>query len=293
MGWQNFIKGGGRNHLVCSAKEFEEYSDYLKTRVSPATAANRVSGLIIALRVSGASVDEATAKLMLGYLRRRATLALNARREQCPDEEIEPEALFHLGVAMIEMAASIPLTNKKFASVMFRDGLLIAWMSVVPARRFNFVDMKVDDLHSDGKRTFVIAEHQKVAGHDPELIYLPEALEGAMKEYLEFYRLPLLNKKEDHGMLWVTYRGKKLGGPAMSLAFARRTAAHGKAVRPHALRHSVGQATGNAEHAAELLGNTPAIVRRNYRKRDRAAAMAVNFAKLDQLLKQAAEQGES
>lgn len=290
LGWQTLPERRNGPQLACSADDFEAYADYLEARVAPATAVTRVSGLVIALRAIGAPVDEAAAKLMLRYLRRKAGQALAIRQEHLRDDEIESEVLFHLGIAIMDMAANTPMRNQKFASAMYRDGLLIAWMSIVPARRMNFVKMQVDDLKSDGEQTFVIANHQKVADHDAEVIYLPEELDEAMAHYREVHRPRLLGANEDHGKLWVSYRGTELEGRTMSLAFARRTAPYGKAVRPHALRHRGAQAAGNARRAAQLLGNTPTIVRRNYRKRDRTAAMEVNLAKLDQLLKEAAQQ---
>jgi len=166
-----------------------------------------------------------------------------------------------------ELIAHARLINGCKAAVMFRDGLIIAFLALVPLRRHNLAGFKMGHNLIDLSQTLlVVFDGSETKTHAPLEVEWPECLIGPLEEYLSTYR-PFLQSK--HGrwhkpaddFLWLSQDGSPMTQMAIYDRIRERTKVKfGTAINPHLFRDAAAttMAITDPAHvrlAAPLLGH--------------------------------------
>ena len=151
--------------------------------------------------------------------------------------------------------------------VAFRDGLIIAFLSMHPIRRRNLADFKLGrNLIRQRDGFMVVFSGREMKTGAPLENQLAEVLVERMIAYLDVWR-PLLAKrigrwKRDlDDAVWVSANGSPMSQEALSTHIEERTReAFGKAINPHAFRDAAATTLAIADPArvrvaAPLLGH--------------------------------------
>jgi integrase/recombinase XerD len=174
------------------------------------------------------------------------------------------DELFELGLKL--MAQARHTTGFK-AAIDFRDGLIIAFLSLTPLRRRNLADFKLGrNLIDLGQHLLVVFEETETKTKAALEIDWPESLIEALDEYLLTYR-PVLEARDGRwhkpagDFLWLS----KDGSPMTEMAIydrirVRTKAKFGMALNPHLFRDAAATTMAIADPAhvrlaAPLLGH--------------------------------------
>jgi integrase/recombinase XerD len=235
------------------------YIDHLSSlKNSTATILSRLHELYDAAKVMGADQDWSFIKKIASKIRARHRPARDKRNL------ILTEDLLDLGFALMEEAKA---KQGLCAAILYRDGLIVAFLSLVPLRRRNLEGLRLGQnlIEANGHWT-VSLKAEETKTHAPLEMDWPDLLVGPLAIYLEVHR-PLLTSRDGRwsksvgDALWVS----KDGSPMTQMAIydrirARTMAAFGTAINPHLFRDAAAttMAIADPEHvriSAPLLGH--------------------------------------
>ncbi len=167
----------------------------------------------------------------------------------------------------IELMAQTSQLEGREAAILFRDGLIIAFLALVPVRRRNIADFKMGrNLIDLSEALLVVFDESETKTHEPIEVEWPECLIDALEEYLLIHR-PLLEAR--HGrwykpaddFLWLSQDGS----PMTQIAIYDRVREHtevkfGCALNLHLFRDAAATTMAIADPAhvrlaAPLLGH--------------------------------------
>lgn len=174
------------------------------------------------------------------------------------------DELLDLGLSLIDSATE---AQGLAAAILYRDGLLIAMLALVPLRRRNIAGLRIERNMFDVNGTWVIAlDATETKTHAPLDIVWPEDLAAPLATYITIHRPHLSSlrgrwSKPIDGALWVSSDGS----PMTEMAIYDRVRLHtrgafGVAINPHLFRDAAATtlAIADPEHvrvAAPLLGH--------------------------------------
>ena len=153
------------------------------------------------------------------------------------------------------------------AAILFLDGLMIAFLALIPVRRRNLaVLMLGENLVLIDGGWLVLYDETETKTHEPHEALLPGILNEPLQTYLSIHRPRLLIRKgrwtNDHkGSLWISKDGSSMTEDGIANRITLRTMAEfGKAMSIHAFRYAAATTTAieAPEHvriAAPLLGH--------------------------------------
>jgi len=116
----------------------------------------------------------------------------------------------------IELMVQARLIEGREAAILFRDGLIIAFLALVPVRRRNIADFKMGrNLIDLSEALLVVFDESETKTHEPIEVEWPECLIDPLEEYLLIHR-PLLEAR--HGrwyksaddFLWLSQDGSPM-----------------------------------------------------------------------------------
>ena len=226
----------------------------------PSTIALRLTDLLLMARLFEPAADWSFIKSLADRMRAQETTCNDKRKRLRGSEE-----LFGLGLKLMDVAEeqSSPAT----VASSFRDGLIIAFLALVPLRRKNVVQLRVGkELQNQDGTWLVDIPGDMMKTHAPLSFDWPTNLVQPLEIYLQIHR-PLLalrsyrwlRRAGDH--LWVAQSGSALTQMAFYDIVRKRTkAAFGIAINPHAFRDAAATtlAIHDPEHvrvAAPVLGH--------------------------------------
>ena len=152
--------------------------------------------------------------------------------------------LFSLGQRLIEEAETAlkegsSAAEKTTGRILFRDGLMISFLALVPLRRANVASIRVGVglvRNLDGYYIFVDGSSEKTGVGDFRAV--PESLSNQLTYFIDFVRLSLVRGRE-HDYLWPCANGKPLTAKGLYYIITSRTKREfGSAVWPHLFRHA-------------------------------------------------------
>jgi integrase len=159
----------------------------------------------------------------------------------------------------METADSLPATRRREREIHYRDGLIIAILSLWPIRRRSLAAPTLDrhvEVADDCINLCLFPADTKA--QRAESWSVPELLLPFLERYLAEIRPGLLGRKS-HDALWVGRRGDPLQAGGIYAAVRRRTAAaFGKLMALHDFRRAA--ATFLAITAPEQVGLIPGIL---------------------------------
>jgi len=265
--WLTFWQHSGE--LAChlepvsriSRESVEAYIRHLQLLGNmPSTIALRLTDLLVMARVFDPAGDWRFIKILGDKVRAQESPRRDKRNKLRGTEE-----LYGLGWVLIEQSESQKAPN--LVASMYRDGLIICLLALVPLRRSNFVQLRLGrELRCRDGSWQVDIPGNTTKTHAPLSFDWPTDLVLPLETYLQIHRPTLaarsyrwLRRAGDH--LWVASSGSALTQMALYDIVRKRTkAAFGVAINPHAFRDAA--ATTLAIHdplhvrvAAPVLGH--------------------------------------
>jgi integrase len=164
-----------------------------------------------------------------------------------------------LGMKLMDTAFDIPLGGRKAREVQYRDGLILAIMSLWPIRRRSIAALTVGHhLRLDAGTARIKLSSEDTKAKRAEYWTAPDALDPYLARYIREIR-PRLLRGADYDALWPSLKGGPLRGDAIYTMVRRRTAnSCGKAMALHDFRRSA--ATFLAMDAPEKVGLIPGVL---------------------------------
>jgi integrase/recombinase XerD len=153
------------------------------------------------------------------------------------------------------------------AAILFRDGLMIAFLALIPVRRRNIADLILDEnLVSIDGRWIVVYDETETKTHEPHEALLPDILVGPLEIYLKIHRPCLLSRRgrwwrDPKNGLWISKDGSAMTEDGIANRITSRTYDEfGKSMSLHNFRHAAATTMAIADPervriAAPLLGH--------------------------------------
>lgn len=225
----------------------------LQDEVRATTVASTVDGVYQAVRLIAPAIDWS----WLSGLKRR----LQAQSEPLDrfGNLVMPDETLDIGISLMEAACNAALCPHKLNEIQFRDGLIIALLTLWPIRRRSLAALTVTrhiEL-SDGRINLLLFGEDTKAKR-PEAITLHPMLIPYFEHYLAKIR-PILLGDRATDALWVSQHGKSLTGDAIYGAVRKRLF---KTTRKLTSLHDFRRATGTyiAQTMPEKIGILPGLL---------------------------------
>lgn len=254
--WLAFIKATEPALLDTAPAErvtFERlmrYSLHLSETNSASAIASLLHHLRGALRLIAPGHPVESLRKVARRIEHRATKRSKRDRLRLSNE------LYALGLSPIESAKTDCLARGrviKRAALDYRDGLIIALLSVTVLRRGNLLALHIGTtIVKEGNRWVVLFEGaQTMNGREIE-ISLGDKLSCLVDEYMATFR-PAVPNSDKHTGLWASNKGRRMNGDAIYARVCLHTKqAFGKPVNLHLFRNSA--ATFLVLNAPEQIG---------------------------------------
>ena len=178
--------------------------------------------------------------------------------------QVSSVELYQLGLKLIDEAvAETAEQNKssKTSALKYRDGLLIAFLSLVVLRLRTATAMRIGkQLVKNGDRWSLAIPPEDVKGKRPLHFALSPKLCERIDLYLQWYR-PCIPGARNHDGLWPSNNGGPMSANAIYDRVCKRTRkAFGFSVNPHRFRHAAGalwsiEDPSNVRGVKDLLGH--------------------------------------
>ena len=231
--------------------------------ITPAGLANRLRELLDA----GLTFDPKRDWAWLRQAVQRAKCAIVPARDKA-SKVVDADRLLDLGMRL--MAESDKAGALVRQSTAFRDGLIIAFLTLCPLRRRNLAMIQIGThliKAADGKGYLLEFDGHQTKTKRPIRLPWPAALEDALKEWMNIHRPRLVEhvgrwNKPAGNSLWLSHDGSPLTPTSIYFAICKRTKqAFGHSVNPHLFRDCAVTTFGivdpaNIHAAAPLLGHT-------------------------------------
>jgi hypothetical protein len=192
----------------------------------------------------------------------KARLAALAQPEDRFDRLIPPWQILDLGIELMEEALSLPRDRYRRREIQYRDGLLLALLSLWPIRRRSIAALTVSrhlKFDADGVNILLYPEDTKAKR--AESFRMPELLLPYLMHYLKVIR-PRLLGRSNHDGLWASYRGRPLiAGRIYDIVRARLWVKFGKLMGLHDVRRSA--ATFLATYIPDQVGLIPGVLQQS------------------------------
>jgi len=229
------------------------FIDHLSSEVRMTTVAHVISNLCYAARL----IEPAGDWRWLAAI--KARLAALARPEDRFDRLIPPWQILDLGIELMEQALKAPSDRYKRREILYRDGLLLALLSLWPIRRRSITALTVSrHLQFDPDGVHILLYPEDTKAKRAESFRVPEPLLANLMHYLKVIR-PRLIGRNTHDGLWASYRGLPLSADGLyDTVRARLWVKFGKSMSLHDIRRSA--ATFLATDAPDLVGLTPGVL---------------------------------
>jgi integrase/recombinase XerD len=198
---------------VTNPKPLTDFLDWLCGEIAPKSVVAALGHISQTVR----ALDEHADRTLL--LRARSRLARTAKPvRKIDDQLLPPRELWELGLEMMQEAESNVALSVKHRAILYRDGLLIAFLALCPLRRRNAVALR-DDEHLEvlsGSTALTIPAEQYKSRKEFNAT-LPQVLMERIRTYWNDFRPALAWRPDtDKAALWVTMRGTVMAADTMS-----------------------------------------------------------------------------
>jgi integrase len=230
------------------------YVNHLSTEIRPVSIAICLEGLSYAARFMGPARD-------WEWL---ASIAARLRACAIPEDRFSRLTpgwcTLDYGIGLMDAALVLATTRRKEREIQYRDGLLLAILSLWPIRRRSVAALTIGrHLEFDEGGASVLLHPEDTKSKKSESCRLHEELVPYLKRYLSEIRPRLLGSAEQRDGMWVSYRGRPLtAGSIYDIIRKRTTQGFGKAMGLHDFRRAA--ATFLATEAPEMVGLIPGIL---------------------------------
>ena len=221
-----------------SREAIAAYIAELEALNAPQTVVVRMQSLSVVLRWLAPEEDWAWLRRLVVRLEARARPVRDKRaRLQLAD------ALFALGSRLTTEAESQESSTPRERAQLYRDGLMIAFLSCHPLRLGNFRRLELGrHLHRVGDRWWIELEGAETKTGQPLQLPLQARLVPLLERYLQLWRPQLASpdRVARSRALWLTEQGRAISDTHAHLRITRHTAhAFGRPVNPHLFRDAL------------------------------------------------------
>jgi integrase/recombinase XerD len=229
------------------------FIDHLSAEIRPTSVANAVDNLGYAARLITPRRDWQWLAAL------KARLAARARPEDRFDRLVQPWQTLDFGIELMDEALTFPSTGHKRREIQYRDGLLLALLSLWPIRRRSIAALTVGrHLEFDAAGVNILLYPEDTKAKRAESFRVPEPLLPYLLRYLKEIRPRLLGRSEHDG-LWASYGGRPLiAGRIYDILRARIADKFGKAMGLHDFRRAA--STYVAMDAPDKIGLIPGVL---------------------------------
>ena len=257
--WLGFLSVLHPGDLSLAAEEritterVREFVSLLQQQVRDTTIASNLEGLHFAARLIAPTLDW----VWLASVKR----SMHAR--SIPLDRLEqlqtPWDIYDLGLSLMEEAKDKRVDPHFLHEVAFRDGLVLALLSLWPIRRRSIAALTIG-RHLVRRRDAIILKlfDEDTKSGRPDTFPVPTPLVPYFDHYLDVVR-PRLVRFEQHNALWASARGSPLTGDAIYQVMRYYSGERfGKRMGLHDMRRSA--ATFLAIETPENVGLIPALL---------------------------------
>jgi integrase/recombinase XerD len=205
--------------------------------------------------------------------------------------------LLELGLEL--MRSALEARGRVRKAIRYRDGLLIAFLSMRPLRMRNLLALTLDrHVVRIADRWWIMIDASETKNRRRIEFSVPPVLQPFLATYLDELR-PVLARRaprvtSDSGRLWLAFNGRPLTEEGLRAAIVARTsAAFGRPITPHLFRDAVATtiALEDPEHvrvAAQILGHASFATTERFYRMSRMVEAARSYDEIvDQLRSQA------
>ena len=151
-----------------------------------------------------------------------------------------PEEILQLGLDLMDAAEHDRFRTDTDRAVLFRDGLLLAFLVQRPFRRSNLTGLTLGQSLEFTDAWQIRIEDAETKNGAPISCDWPPGLVEGLERYLKVHRETLFRGQKvrvDTQALWISKQGKAMGDDAVYCQIKTRTKAEfGKAINPHTFR---------------------------------------------------------
>ncbi len=257
--WLGFLHAAHSDDLLrppadrISLERVRDYVDRLSTEMRPSSVALTIQSLCYAARLIAGARD------WRWLFAIKARLVARARPLDRFDRLTPPCQTLDFGIELMDAALVLPTTRRKTRELQYRDGLILALLSLWPIRRRSLAALTVSQHIEieDGGVNFLLDPADTKTDRF-ESFRAPEPLVPYVKRYLNDIR-PRLVGPRPHDGLWASYRhGTLTDSRLYEIARARLLKKFGKDMCLHDFRRSA--ATFLAIDAPEQIGLIPGVL---------------------------------
>lgn len=229
------------------------YVARLSTEMRPSSVALTIQSLCYAARLIAGERDWRWLSAI------KARLAARARPIERFDRLTPPCQTLDFGIELMDTALTLPMTSRKTRELQYRDGLILALLSLWPIRRRSLAALTVSghiEIEDDGAN--LLLDPADTKSERFESFRAPEPLVPYLMRYLKDIR-PRLLGHHPHDGLWASYRHGALTASGLyEIARTHLLKRFGRDMCLHDFRRSA--ATYLAMDAPEQIGLIPGVL---------------------------------
>jgi integrase len=260
FGWRRWLGFLARNYPTLLAlpaadritlERVRDYVDDLGATMNDTSVGMTIARLYDGARLIAPHRDWSWLKAL------KTRLPARAVSEDRFDRLVPPHLTLDLGLALMD-AAQTSSDGRKEQEIQYRDGLIIAVLSLWPIRRRSLAALTLAHVEIGEERADILLDPEDTKTERAESWSVPELIQPYLMRYLTTIR-PVLVGRHTHEALWVGQRGNAIGAGAIYDTARRRTElAFGKSLALHDFRRA--GATFLAMDAPEKIGLIPGIL---------------------------------
>jgi len=255
--WLGFLKSSHPDDFSMSPTEriaperVRAFINHLSAEVSPSSVAIAGAQFYSAAQLIAPTTDWAWLRSI------KLRLTCRARRADRFDRLVPPLETLNFGIELMDAALRLPISGRKEREIQYRDGLLLALLSLWPIRRRSIAALTISrhiEFDDAGMNILLHPSDTKVGR--AESFRVPEQFVSYVMRYLREIRPALGNA---HDGFWASIGGRALTGDRLyAIVRARITAKFGKAMGLHDFRRAA--STFLAMDAPEKIGLIPGVL---------------------------------
>jgi hypothetical protein len=257
--WLSFLKANYPQDLSKPPAEritlarVRDFIDHLSPSLNPSSIAIAAAHLYAAARLIAPTTDWAWLRSV------KSRLASRARPSDRFDRLVPPLQTLDFGIALMDTAVQLPISGRKQREIQYRDGPLLALLSLWPIRRRSVTSLTVSrHLGFDDAGLNILLLPSDTKGGRAESFRVPDEILRYFLRYLKEIR-PALLGSSPHDGLWPSFKGSPLiAGRLYDIVRARTNGKFAKAMGLHDFRRAA--ATFLAMDAPEKVGLIPGVL---------------------------------
>jgi integrase/recombinase XerD len=257
--WLRFLKANYPGDLARAPAEritperVRAFIDHLGAEMKTSSVAIAVDRLYVAARLIAPTADWAWLRSI------RSRLASRARPDDRFDRLVSPLQTLNLGFELMDTALALPISARKHGESQYRDGLLLALLSLWPIRRRSIAALTVTrHVEFDDAGLNMLLHPSDTKSRRAETFRVPDPLVPYVMRYLREIRPALLGRSKHDGF-WASLGGGALSeGQFYQIVRARISAKFGKAMGVHDFRRAA--STFLAMDAPDKTGLIPGVL---------------------------------